>query len=135
MKIITSGKRKAAVARAVLIESKGIEVLINKRDYTNLAMFDKLKIDEPIRIAQNVLGKDKVNISAHIFVRGGGEKSQIDAARLALSRALIKLTNSKELRDAFIDYDRSLLVADVRRKEAYKPGDSKARAKRQTSYR
>jgi hypothetical protein len=28
-----------------------------------------------------------------------------------------------------------MLIADVRRKEAYKPGDSKARRKRQTSYR
>jgi ribosomal protein S9 len=39
------------------------------------------------------------------------------------------------LRKAFLSYDRNLLVADVRRKEAYKPGDSKARAKRQSSKR
>lgn len=32
-------------------------------------------------------------------------------------------------------YDRNLLVADVRRKETRKPGDSKARAMRQSSKR
>ena len=44
-------------------------------------------------------------------------------------------SNSKELVNAFLNYDRNLLVADVRRKEAYKPGDSKARSKRQSSKR
>jgi len=40
-----------------------------------------------------------------------------------------------ERRKAFADYDKFLLVADIRRKEAYKPGDSKARKKRQSSKR
>ena len=42
---------------------------------------------------------------------------------------------SEELKKAFVAYDKTLLVADTRRKEPYKPGDSKARAKRQKSYR
>ena len=70
-----------------------------------------------------------------LSVHGGGEKGQIEAARLALARAIVKFTESTELEDEFLEYDRNLLVADVRRKEANKPGDSKARAKRQTSYR
>jgi len=70
-----------------------------------------------------------------ISVKGGGEKSQVEAARLALARAIIKYSKSKELEEAYYKYDRNLLIADIRRKEAYKPGDSKARAKRQTSYR
>ena len=45
------------------------------------------------------------------------------------------VTKSAELKKAFLSYDRGLLVADTRRKETYKPGDSKARAKRQKSYR
>ena len=60
---------------------------------------------------------------------------QIEAARLALAKALVEFSSSKKLEEAFLEYDRHLLVADVRRKEACKPGDSKARAKRQTSYR
>ncbi len=131
-KIITSGKRKRAIARAIFTEGTG-KITINKRDYKNLQMFDKLKIEEPLRIAQNILGK--TNFDVAINVRGGGEKSQLESARLALARALVEFSKSKELTEAFMKYDRNLLVADVRRKEAYKPGDSKARRKRQSSKR
>jgi small subunit ribosomal protein S9 len=131
-RIIASGKRKTAVARAVLTEGNG-RVTINKRDFKTLHLFDRLKIEEPIRLAKNILGEIKFN--ADIIVRGGGEKGQVEAARLSLARAIVKFSNSKEVEDAFFDYDRNLLIADVRRKEAYKPGDSKARRKRQKSYR
>lgn len=131
-KIISSGKRKSAIARAILIKGSG-EIRINKKNYEKLHIFEKLKIEEPLRIAKQFLGKLDFNVS--INVKGGGEKSQIEAARLALSRAIIKFSNSKELEEAFLKYDRNLLVADVRRKEAYKPGDSKARSKRQSSKR
>jgi len=132
MKIIISGKRKTSVARAVLTEGSG-EISLNGKDYKSIQMFDKLKIEEPLRIAEGVLGK--VNFNVSLSVRGGGEKSQIEAARLALARAINEFAKSKELTEAFLNYDRNLLIADVRRKEAYKPGDSKARAKRQSSKR
>jgi len=131
-KIIASGKRKRAVARAIIGEGDG-KVLINKKEHNTLNFFDKLKIEEPLRIAQHILGKLNFNVSVNI--KGGGEKGQIEAARVALAKAIVKFSDSKELEKAFIDYDRNLLVADVRRKEAYKPGDSKARGKRQKSYR
>ncbi len=131
-KIVTSGKRKAAVARAMIKEGNG-QIKINKKGYQLLQIFDKLRMDEPIKIYEKVMGK--LNIDADIFVHGGGEKSQVEAARLALAKGMIKFSNSKELSKAFLNYDRNLLVADVRRKEAYKPGDSKARRHRQTSYR
>mgnify|MGYP001568500773 FL=1 len=131
-RIITSGKRKTSVARAVTTDGSG-KITINHKPYEILQMFDRLKIEEPVRITKNVLGKIDFNIAVN--VKGGGEKGQIEAARIAISRALVAVTGSKELEKAFLDYDRNLLVADVRRKEAYKPGDSKARSKRQTSYR
>ena len=132
MRIITSGKRKTAIARAVLMEGTG-KITINKKPYGKLNFFDNLKIQEPLRIAEQVIGKLKYDIAVNI--KGSGEKSQIEAARLAIARALVEVSKSKELHAAYMTYDRSLLVADVRRKEAYKPGDSRARAKRQTSYR
>ena len=132
IRIITSGKRKRAIARAVLTEGKG-EILINKKNYLTLQPFDRLKIEEPLRIAEHILGKKNFNVA--INIRGGGEKGQIEAARLALARAILEFSKSRELERAYSDYDWSLLVADVRRKEAYKPGDSKARAKRQKSFR
>ena len=132
IKIIASGKKKTAIARAVLTEGDG-KININKKNYVNLYFLDKLQIEEQLRIAERVLGK--INFNVNITVRGGGDKGQIGAARLALARAIVGFSKSKELRKAFADYDKFLLVADIRRKEAYKPGDSKARRKRQKSYR
>jgi small subunit ribosomal protein S9 len=92
-----------------------------------------LRIKEPIEIAKDILGDFNFNISVN--VKGGGQESQIEASRLAIAKALAEFTKSVKLRKAFLDYDRNLLVADTRRKESYKPGISKARAKRQKSYR
>jgi small subunit ribosomal protein S9 len=131
-KIIVSGKRKRSVARAVICKGDG-KVSINKIPYEFLPKLRKLMIDEPLRIAEKILGKIDYNIS--VGVRGGGKESGIEAARLAIARALVEASKSKDLRKAFLDYDRNLLVADTRRKETYKPGDSKARKKRQKSYR
>jgi small subunit ribosomal protein S9 len=131
-KIITSGKRKTAIARAEIKEGTG-KITLNKVNYEHLHKFDVLRMKEPLLITEKVIGK--INFDVIISIRGGGEKSQVEAARLALARAIVKFTESPELEREFLEYDRNLLVADIRRKEAYKPGDSKARRKRQTSYR
>jgi small subunit ribosomal protein S9 len=132
MKIVVSGKRKTSIARAVLIEGSG-KITINKKDYQNLHIFDKLKIEEPLKIAKSILGEIKFDVS--ISVKGGGDKGQIEASRLALAKAISNFAKSKELTNAFLEYDRNMLIADVRRKETCKPGDSKARKKRQSSKR
>lgn len=131
-KLVVSGKRKSAIAKASIREGSG-KIKINKRDYNSLEFLDKLRISEPIKIAENILGK--LNFDVSILIRGGGQKSQIEAARLALAKAISDFMKSEKLTKAFLDYDRNLLVADVRRKEVNKPGDSKARAKRQSSKR
>ncbi|MEK6913751.1 MAG: 30S ribosomal protein S9 [Nanoarchaeota archaeon] len=131
-KIISSGKRKRAVARAVFEEGTG-NVSINKKGYKLLHFFDKLKIEEPLRIAEKVLGK--LNFNVAINVKGGGEKGQIEASRVALSKGIVAFSKSDELEKAYLEYDRNLLVADVRRKETRKPGAGKARSRRQKSYR
>lgn len=139
-KIVVSGKRKTAVARAVVSAGSG-NITINKKPYDHLEMLKKLEILEPIRIAKETVGEDSEKFDIDITVRGGGQSGQIEASRLAIARAFIaalKKQDSKKaeiLRKAYIMYDRNMLVADIRRKEAYKPGDSKARSKRQKSYR
>ena len=131
-KIYTSGKRKSAVARSIIQAGNG-KITFNGKNYETLQLFDKLKLAEPLRIAEKILGK--IDFDIKINVRGGGEKGQIDAARLSMAKSIVEYSQSEELRQAYLTYDRNLLVADVRRKEACKPGDSKARAKRQTSFR
>jgi small subunit ribosomal protein S9 len=131
-KIMISGKRKTALAKAK-IEKGGGKIIINKRPYNQLPLFKKLMIQEPIEIAKQTLGNFDFDIVVNI--KGGGQKSQIEAARLAIAKALVKFTKSTELRKAFLAYDRNMLIADIRRKEVYKPNDSKARRKRQKSRR
>ncbi|MBU0957415.1 MAG: 30S ribosomal protein S9 [Nanoarchaeota archaeon] len=129
---IVSGKRKTAIARAILKVGSG-KVTINKKDYQTMEQLRKLQIEEPLRISKNVLGSLKFDID--VSVKGGGVESQIEAARQAIARAILKVSKSEKLKREFIRYDRSLIVADVRRKEPNKPGDSKARTRRQKSYR
>ncbi|MDD5193424.1 MAG: 30S ribosomal protein S9 [Candidatus Nanoarchaeia archaeon] len=130
--IMVGGKRKTAIAKALITEGNG-KVLVNKIPYENLDFFKKLIIQEPIEITKRVLGNFNFDIAVNI--KGGGTEAQTEVSRLAIARALVKFTNSEELKRAFARYDKNLLVADTRRKEAYKPGDSKARRKRQKSFR
>lgn len=131
-KIIVSGKRKRSIARAVIFRGTG-KITINKVPYEFFSKLRRLLIQEPLKIAEEVLGK--IDYDIQVSVRGGGVEAGVEVARLAIARALVAASKSKELRKAFIAYDRNLLVADTRRKEPYKPGDSKARRKRQKSYR
>ena len=130
--LVVSGKRKTAVAKVKIREGKG-NVLYNALPYERLEMFHKLSISEPIKIAEQELGN--FNFDIEVKTSGGGKESQIQAARLGIAKALVKFTDNKDLKDSFVKYDRQLLVADVRRKETCKPGDSKARAMRQSSKR
>jgi len=130
--ITVGGKRKTSVAKATIRKGNG-KITINKIPYENFDRFKMLLISEPVEITKKVLGKFDFDIA--INVHGGGSESRIEASRLALSRALVKFTESEELKKAFSEYDKGLLVADTRRKEANKPGDSKARKSRQKSFR
>lgn len=132
-RMVASGKRKSAIAKATITTGEE-RITINNVPYENLSSnFHKLLIKEPIEIAKKVLGEFKFNIS--VKVKGGGTEGRMEASRLAIAKSLVLFTKSIELRKAYLDYDKGLLVADTRRKEPYKPGDSKARAKRQKSYR
>ncbi|OIO43240.1 30S ribosomal protein S9 [Candidatus Pacearchaeota archaeon CG1_02_39_14] len=129
---MVSGKRKTAVAKARVRTGKG-NIVYNGIPYTELRIFHKLSLMEPVEICRKIIGH--FNFDIEVKATGGGTEGQIQAARLAIAKGLVKFTESQDLRKAIIDYDRNMLVADVRRKETRKPGDSKARAMRQTSYR
>jgi len=132
-KRIISGKRKKAVAKLRLSKGSG-NVFFNKLPHTLLGLFHKLALSEPLRIYEQEF-EEPIKYDFYIKTSGGGRESQIQAARLAIAKALLAITGSETLRKAFISYDRNMIVSDSRRKEAYKPGDSKARSKRQKSYR
>jgi len=127
----TSGKRKSAVAQATVQKGTGI-VRINKKP-VNLyePEIARWKILEPIKIAHEHM--DKVDID--VKVTGGGFMGQASAVRTAIAQGLLEYTKDPNLKLAFLDHDRSLLVSDPRRKEPKKPLGRGARKKRQKSYR
>jgi len=128
----TSGKKKTAVARATIREGEG-RVRINAQpvELTEPELA-QLKMLEPFRLADDDL-RDGVDIE--VDVQGGGVMGQADAARTAIARGLVQHTNDAELRDAYMEFDRSLLVNDVRQSESKKWGGPGARARYQKSYR
>lgn len=133
-KTIYSGKRKTAIAKLRVINGGTGKVFYNHLPISELNLFHKLALMEPIRIYEQAVSS-KIEYDFYIRTSGGGKEGQIQAARLTLARALVALSSSEDLKKAFVKYDRNMLVEDSRRKEARKPGDSKARAKRQKSYR
>ncbi len=134
--IVVTAKRKTAIARGVIRSGKGV-VRINKfRVEIYGDELVRLFIMEPLIIASNVLGEEKLNsVDISITVSGGGFMSQAAAARAAIAKALVARFEDESLRKAFLDYDRYLLVDDYRRKEPKKYGGPGARARFQKSYR
>ena len=129
--IHVSGKRKHAIARATLKPGKGIVRINSQRLEVYNPQLARIKIMEALQIAGDTA--KKVNINVNVF--GGGWQAQSEAVRLAIAKSLVEFTKSKELKKTFLEYDKHLLVADVRRNEPHKPNDSKPRKKRQKSYR
>ncbi len=127
----TSGKKKTAIARATVRDGTG-EVRVNAQP---IELVDpeiaRLKMLEPFRIVDGV----RDNVQVDVSVRGGGVIGQADAVRTAIARGLVEHTNDAELRDAYMAFDRSLLVNDVRQSEPKKWGGPGARARYQKSYR
>ncbi|KAK3805782.1 MAG: Rps16 protein [Benniella sp.] len=99
----------------------------------------KFKVYEPILR----VGSDKfANVDIRIRVKGGGHTSQIYAIRQALAKSIVAYyqkyvdeASKNELKQIFLQYDRTLLVADPRRCEPKKFGGAGARARFQKSYR
>ena len=131
-KIHASGKRKTAIARATLKQGNGLIRINNILIDFIEPKISRLKLREPLILAGDVADKVDIDVS----VAGGGTTSQAEASRLAIAKALVNFTKSDKLKEVFLNYDRNLLVADVRRKEAAKPNThGQARSKVQKSYR
>ncbi|MEM1563780.1 MAG: 30S ribosomal protein S9 [Candidatus Bathyarchaeia archaeon] len=130
--LVVSGKRKTAVARAVVKPGMG-RIRINM---TPLEIYQpevaRQKIMEPLIQAGEEIWRQ---LDIDIKVSGGGYMGQAEAARMAIANALLKWTKSAQLRAAFIEYDRTMVVGDPRRKEPKKFGGPGARARDQKSYR
>jgi len=130
--VLTSGKRKTAVARATVRVGKG-RVRVNN---VPVEVFEpaiaREKIFEPLRLVGDNVWKQ---LDIDIKVAGGGFMGQAEAVRTALARALLRWTKSSHIQTLFSEYDRTLMAGDPRRREPKKFGGPGARARDQKSYR
>ena len=137
--VYTHGKKRNAISNAVVQEGKG-NITINRVPIQNIEPKPlRIKIFEPILI----LGIDQFkNLRIKVRVSGGGAVAQLYAARMAIAKGIVawnqKYVDEEEkdkVRRDFMNYDKTLLVADNRRIEPKKYGGPGARARYQKSYR
>ena len=128
MEVINAvGRRKAAVARVYVNEGSG-KITINRRELS--AYFPSSILQFVVKQPLNTLGvTEQYDIKINLF--GGGFKGQAEAARLAITRALIKINSeSKPALKA-----EGFVTRDPRAVERKKPGRPKARKRFQFSKR
>lgn len=128
---VTTGKRKTSKARVVVSEGKGRVRVNNTPIHHYKPDLAREKIMESIWLAGETIN----NVDIKIKVHGGGYMSQAEAVRMGIAQGLVRWTRSKRLRNTYIEYDRTMLAGDGRRKESKKFGGPGARARKQKSYR
>lgn len=122
------GRRKAATATARLFKGKG-EIIINDKpalEYLSGNKTQLAEITDPLAIA----GKQK-EYDITIVVKGGGLAGQVDAIKLAISKAIT--LEAPDLRPVL--KKAGMMKRDPREKERKKYGLRSARRKEQFSKR
>lgn len=129
--IITKAKKKTSIARAAIKAGKG-RITINSKSFASLhPKYLRELVREPVILAEDIADKVDIKVNVH----GGGTMGQAVASRGAIAKALVAFSNSEELKNKYLAYDRLLLVDDVRRKEPKKQLGRGARARKQLSKR
>ena len=121
------GRRKTSVARIYLSKGKD-KMIINGKDYKDYFPTTSLqyKIIQPFKLTDNL---GKFNLSVNVY--GGGITGQVEAIRLAISRALCEISDENRP----LLKKEGLLTRDPRMVERKKFGQKKARKKFQFSKR
>jgi small subunit ribosomal protein S9 len=129
--ILVTGKRKTAIARAIVRNGAG-NVFINGIPLSTFTPeIARMKIYEPFLLS----GERTKGVDISVRVNGGGFMGQAEAARMAIAKGLVQWTRSSELKKTITNYDRTMLAGDPRRKEPKKFGGPGARRREQKSYR
>ncbi|MCL4344886.1 MAG: 30S ribosomal protein S9 [Candidatus Thermoplasmatota archaeon] len=129
--VITTGKRKTATARAYTRKGTG-RFLING---TPIELYPVALLREKLLEPITLIGEKASGIDVEVEVSGGGMTGQVDASRTAMAKGIVKFLNDQTIEDIYRQYDRTIMVNDIRRKLPKKPMGRGARAKRQKSYR
>lgn len=122
------GRRKSSTARARLTTGKGVVTINDKKaeDYLSNNEAWTTELIQPLKL----IGKEK-DYDVSIRVTGGGPAGQVDAIKLAISKALAGMND--DLRGTL--KKAGLLMRDSREKEPKKYGLRSARKREQFSKR
>lgn len=144
--VIASGKRKTAVARAIIKPGKG-RVLVNGIPVEFITPeIARAKMMEPLLLAGRQI---RSMLDIRVKVEGGGFMGQAEAVKMAIARGIIEYFKCEEsgpecerlnalhnaLKQIFEEHDRSMLAGDPRRTEPEKYMRYSARRRWQKSYR
>lgn len=122
------GRRKSATARARLMGGKGSVLVNDKKAEDYFAHNDEMLAE--LKTPLTLIGKEKA-YDITIVVSGGGLGGQVDASKLAISKALSAMND--DLRSTL--KKAGLLKRDPREKESKKYGLRSARKREQFSKR
>ena len=125
--VLSLGRRKTSVARITLTEGNGA-IIVNGResgDYFPITM-QQFKLQQPFKLTDTV-GKYDITVR----VDGGGITGQVDAVRLGIARALVKVDADHKPKLKAED----LMTRNPREVERKKFGRKKARKRFQFSKR
>jgi small subunit ribosomal protein S9 len=128
---VTTGKRKTSKARVVVSEGKGRIRVNNTPIHLYKPDLAREKVMESLWLAGEAVDAVDIKVKVH----GGGYMSQAEAVRMGIAQGMVRWTRSKRLRNTYLEYDRTMLAGDGRRKESKKFGGPGARARKQKSYR
>ncbi len=125
--VLSLGRRKTSVARIILTEGTG-EITVNGREakeYFPVTM-QQFKLEQPFKLTET---SGKYDVTA--TVDGGGITGQVDAVRLGIARALVKIDPEHKPKLKAEE----LMTRDPRAVERKKFGQKKARKRFQFSKR
>lgn len=114
------GRRKEATARVRVMSGTG-RFIVNDKDAENY--FTRMGDVESVLAPVFATGQERGTLDITVVVRGGGVTGQVDAVKLGMARAMVKLN---------LEYGSAMrkggfLTRDPRIKERKKPGLKRAR--------
>ncbi len=145
--VVSTGKRKRAIARAIIRPGKGRVWINNVPIEFVTPELARAKMLEPLLLAGRGI---RSLVDIRVSVEGGGFMGQADAVRMAIARGLLEYFKcegevgeecerlnklNEKLRQIFEEHDRAMLAGDPRRTEPEKYMRYSARRRWQKSYR
>ena len=129
--VFATGKRKTAVAKAIIKPGRGLFTVNSVPLEALQPEVARVKVMEPLMLAGDI----RENVDIKVNARGGGVLGQAEACRMAIARGLVQWSKSEHLKKKLTEYDRSMVAGDHRRTEPKKFGGRGPRSRKQKSYR